>query len=103
MNALRIATLVGLAVLLYVIAQLPAASCCGKWKDAPMRKKGLHLREWHHGYGGAALGLLPWWPIQVVGLLILVDDIAQHLKQRSPLHRFAKSPLHRAAHHMGLI
>jgi hypothetical protein len=52
------------------------------------------LREWHHGYMGILLaGLGVWLPLRIAGLVILADDVVQHLIQtrwpdyRSPLHR----------------
>ncbi len=59
------------------------------------------MRELHHGYYGLVLGALPWWPVRLVGLVLLVDDGWQHTVQVgdvaegrpmrpdfSPVHRF---------------
>lgn len=62
----------------------------------------LHrLKEWHHGYYGAILALLPWWPLRVIGLILLVDDLYQHFIQAQDKEdgrrvRQDFSPLHRA-------
>lgn len=51
------------------------------------------LREIHHGYYGLAFALIPWRPVQILGLILLTDDTLQHLVQcwrpayLSPLHR----------------
>lgn len=39
------------------------------------------LREWHHGYYGLALCCLPSWPVRVVALVLLLDDLSQHSVQ----------------------
>lgn len=39
------------------------------------------LKEKHHLYWGAILGVLPWWPIRILGYLLVVDDSIQHSVQ----------------------
>ena len=36
------------------------------------------LRELHHGYYGAVLAVLPWWPLRILGMYLLLDDVWQH-------------------------
>lgn len=49
--------------------------------------------KFHHAYIGFVLTLLPWWPVQVIGILIVAEDAYQHWRQKkepgylSPLHR----------------
>lgn len=88
---LQMTGLAMLAVLLVVLVRLQRIGKARHGKVAQI----------HHGYLGAALMLVPWWPAQLVGLVILADDLVQHLMQlRKPDWL---SPLHRLAHKVGVI
>jgi hypothetical protein len=59
------------------------------------------LREWHHFWLGLPLALMGYWPVMLLGNVIMWDDAIQHAVQCwRPAYR---SPLHRAAHRLGLI
>lgn len=51
------------------------------------------LKEWHHGYLGLLLCLIPWTPAKIIGLILLADDTLQHVVQcfrpayLSPFHQ----------------
>lgn len=67
----------------------------------------LHaLVEWHHGYLGllaVVAGLVQAAPaLCALGLVILADDVYQHLRQAFGELQY-RSPLHRLAHRLGLI
>src|SRR5690349_22542720 len=98
------ATALLLALLVVVLWQLPAKACCYHRHavEAPPWKRGIHWREWHHGYAlvgfpvcvWGVLQLPGWWKLLpiVVGLFLLwcyVDDLRQHLTQlRDPTKRY---------------
>lgn len=70
-----------------------------------------HWREWHHEYVGvplvaaAVLGVAPPW-VGWLGLLVMLDDCAQHLVQmvdpefRSPAHLLYRWLLYEPWHRM---
>lgn len=98
--------MIALAFLLLVAAAAALTIALVETLDALGR-----LREWHHGWLGAALvagslAVFPWHPVAALvlaalGVWLIADDLGQHarqLRQRRRLGHYAPddSPLHRA-------
>lgn len=96
-HRLQIADAAIFVALVIVLRFVPARACCGRYLAEPRWKRGLHLREWHHGFL-VLLGLVPWVPLQVGAIAIGLDDLlGQHVWHL--VYRFAgwRSPLHHLA------
>lgn len=97
MNALQIAGLVLLVALLVVLRFVPAHACCDRYLDLPASTRGLHLKEWHHGYL-VLLALIPSPFVQWPALVIGADDLfGQHVFHLFKGHERLRSPLHHLA------
>ena len=36
----------------------------------------------HHAHIGFVFALIPWWPVQVIGIAIIAEDAYQHWRQK---------------------
>ena len=85
------------AAFVFLVAMLLAAATGRNVKPSPLR-----IRAWHHEYLGAALFLLGLplplglrIPLQVIGIVFMWDDSAQHAIQFATDNLAYRSPLHR--------
>jgi hypothetical protein len=72
----------GIAVVLgLVLSVLPARACCGRHMEPDkISERGLHLREWHHGWLSLC-AFIPILAVQYAALAVGADDLIQHLVQ----------------------
>lgn len=62
------------------------------------RPRRVHADEMHHVYLGAlivVLGYLVAWPLLLLGLIVMADDVYQHWRQVWCAEPYYRSPLHR--------